>query len=237
MCTSFVYRGDDSIIAMNYDNHGMNLKLQKRRSDLFLVTLHSLGMERPLLGLRNDGIFANQQVVNPCDAGRFRLRPRTLHTSTMVGNALALPVDKLEAYIERHTIVDPPKFPFGIHMMIANLNGTSYIIEPGRGIIRYGADERFFVMSNCSICDYRKTGEWTGYGIDRQNKAEEMLRGAGSDFSVKDAFEVLDAVHQTGDEWPTELSLVYSQKESRVYYCYNHNFDSIEVYPLDKPAV
>lgn len=236
MCTSFVYRGNDAIIAMNYDNHGMNLKLAKARPDRFMVTIHSLGRDRPLFGLRSDGLFANQQVVNPCDAGRFRLRPRTLHTSAMVGKALALPDRKLDGYLARHTIVDPPNYPYGIHMMIARPAGESLILEPGRGSVRYAREERFFVMSNCSVCDYRQTGEWTGFGVDRQLTAEAMLQTASADFSVKDAFDVLKAVQQTGEEWPTEFSMVYSQRESRVYYCYQRDFGHIQVYPLERPA-
>ncbi len=228
MCTSFVYRGNDRIIAMNYDNHGMNLRLASAGERLFLLTASFQGVELPLFGLRSDGLFANQQVVNPCDAPPPADESRTANTTEAVAAILRLPKDEIGAYLQTHEIVNPPGYEHSLHMMIADPRGTSYIVEPGRGVLVYPPEERYFVMSNCSLCDARRTGEWAGFGVDRQQTAERLLASADERFSVTNAIEALDAVHSTDETWHTEFSFVYSENESAVYYCYQHDYAHME---------
>lgn len=232
MCTSLVYRGNDTIIAMNYDNHGMNLRLEPYNKNHFIVTINSFGQNRPLFGIRRDGIFVNQQVINECKAGAFRIGYHVIHTANLVKKVLndQIQIDKLDSYLDKHKIVSPPKM--SIHAMIANAKGDSYIIEPGRGNVKYDKTERYFVMSNCSVYEAKQSGEWNGFGVDRQQKAEKMLEKSNENFNVDDAFEVLNAVHQTDELWNTEFSFVYSANENAVYYCYNHKFDQIQKYQM-----
>lgn len=232
MCTSFLYRGNDTLIAMNYDNHGRNLKLAPHRSDLFLVTLHSFGKDRPLFGIRSDGQMANQQVVDPCDGGKFSLGFHKLNTSAFIGKVLTQPEKfaDIDAYLAKNTVVNPPKS--SLHVFLASAKKTSYIIEPGRGIATYPATDRFTVMSNCPILDHQRTGVWKGFGVDRQLKAEECLQAATPDFGVQDAFAVLEKVHQVDPMWTTEFSFVYSYNQNTVYYCYDHQYDKIETYQM-----
>lgn len=234
MCTSFLFRGNDTLIAMNYDNKGKNLKLAQDREDLFLVTLHSFGKEWPLFGIRSDGVMVNQQVVNECEAGNFRIGFKVVHTASLLKKMLVSrkPIKKLPKYLATHKIVSPPQN--SLHVMIACADKQSCIIEPGRGIIWYPADKRYIVMSNCPVCDKEKTGEWQGYGVDRQLKLEEALQKAPDSFGIKEAFELLDSVHQTDENWTTEFSFVYSYNENKVYYCYDHKFDEIKEYQMKR---
>lgn len=234
MCTSFLCRGDDILIGMNYDNHGKNLKLANYRDDLFLVTIHSFGKDRPLFGVRSDGVFVNQQVVNECEQGRYQVGFRHVHTAKLLNEVLMkrYPMHRFSSYLEKHTIVSPPKN--SLHTLVACCKGDSWIIEPGRGSIWYSEEEPYFVMSNCPIWDRRQTGRLEGYGVDRQLKAENMLKNASCSFGIEDAFKVLEAVHQTTEEWETEFSLVYSYNQNKVYYCYDHNFNNIKEYQLKK---
>ncbi len=87
-------------------------------------------------------------------------------------------------------------------------------------------------MSNCPVCDHEKTGEWQGFGVDRQLKVEETLKNAPETFGVKEAFALLDQVHQIDELWTTEFSFVYSFNENKVYYCYDHKFDEIQEYQM-----
>ncbi len=227
-----MFRGDDTLIAMNYDNHGKNLKLAPHRDDLFLVTIHSLGKDRPLFGVRSDGVMGNQQVVNDCEKGKFRLGFRVVHTAQWLNKLLVkrLPKNKIAEYLKRHTIVSPPKM--SLHSFAACADGQSCIIEPGRGNIWYSADERKIGMSNCPVWDFKATGKWEGFGVDRQMIVDDTLEAAPSSFSVKDAFKLLDAVHQVDEVWNTEFSFVYSHNENKVYYCYDHQFDDIKEYQM-----
>lgn len=232
MCTSFMFRGNDTLIAMNYDNSGKKLKLAPYREDLFMVTQYVYGKVRPLFGIRSDGIMVNQQVVNECEAGKFRIGLKVLHTAAFLKRILTQKKVKKDfsKYLATHKIVSPPKY--SLHMLIACADKPSYIIEPGRGTIQYPADKRYIAMSNCPVCDFQKTGTWEGFGVDRQLKVEEVLQKAPDSFGVKDAFKLLEAVHQTEELWTTEFSFVYSYNENKVYYCYDHKFDEIEEYQM-----
>lgn len=228
MCTSFMFRGNDILIGMNYDNHGKNFKVMDDREDLFLVTLPMTGQDIPLFGIRNDGIMVNQQIVNECEAGKFRIGPDIIYTFELLEEVLLKRVSlkEIEQYMEKYTVLSVPDR--SLHVMIASAKEDSYIIEPGRGMVKYPADKRYIVMSNCPVCDAEKTGKWEGDGVDRQLKAQEVLQKAPDSFGIKDAFELLKLVHQTDELWTTEFSFVYSFNENKVYYCYDHQFDDIK---------
>lgn len=232
MCTSFIYRGNDTLIAMNYDNNGMNLRLEPHDPKHFIVTIKSFGQNRPLFGVRSNGVFANQQVVNECSSGNFKIGYRVTHTAALIKKVLAgkITMEKMDIYLSKHKIVNPPRN--SLHTMIADVKGSSYIIEPGRGNLKYKQSERYVVMSNFSIHEARQTGKYDGFGVDRQLKAEKMLSCADEGFNVASAFEVLKAVQQTDSVWHTEFSFVYSSNENAVYYCYNREFDNIQKYQM-----
>ncbi len=232
MCTSFMFRGNDTLLGMNYDQQGMNFTLEPYRPDRFLVTMKSWGRKRALFGVRSDGFFANQQVVNPCDGGSFRIGPRIVHTSQLIGNVLngKIPSEQVGKYLDRHTVVNPPKI--SLHSLIADVRADGWIVEPGRGNVRYGKDTPFFVMGNCPVGQGEDFDQWEGFGVDRHRKVHGLLEKADSDFSVQDAFQVLQSVQQTEGDWITEFSLVYSTRENKVYYCFNHNYNAILEYQM-----
>jgi hypothetical protein len=232
MCTSFLHRGDDTIIAMNYDNHGMSFELAPYNPDRLVVRQRSWGRNRPLFGLRADGVFINQQVVDACPAGVFRVGPKVTHTSALVEKVLSgrLRTDAFGTYLKNRTIVNPPGL--SLHVLLANADGNSWIVEPGRGVMEYGKEVGHIVMGNCPVTGCKTNGTPTGFGVDRYLKAREMLRGAGRHFGVHDALEVLRQVQQTEGNWQTEFSLVYSKRESTAYYCLNREFDRMLPYRL-----
>ena len=63
-------------------------------------------------------------------------------------------------------------------------------------------------------------------GLDRYQKAEELLSMATDDFDVKDCFNVLKEVSQT--VCPTVISMVFDVTERTVYWCYDRNYNQIE---------
>jgi len=231
MCTSFIFRGNDTLIGMNYDNHGMNFHLEPYNANRFIISMKAWGKSRPLLGVRADGIFANQQVINTCDSGHFRLGLHVVHTSQLIGYILSGKISSynIGKYLSCHTVVNPPKQ--SLHSMIADVNGEGWIVEPGRGNVCYDKDTHFFVMSNCPIYGVAN-GKWEGFGVKRQTTAQCILEKADKHFDVQDAFRVLQAVQQTEGDWITEISLVYSALENAVYYCFNHNYGEIKKYQM-----
>lgn len=248
MCTSFVYRGNDTLIAMNYDFYGNNLQLAPYSRKRFLVTAYLNGRDRPLFGIRSDGVFVNQQLVPACKEGGFRKGDRVVSTMDFVEQVLSdrlpMPMARMEEYLDTYEMVSPPEsmlhmsdLPrFHLHVLLADVDGRSYIIEPGRGNLSFERTVKSIVMSNCSLYEASRIGRYEGFGADRQRKAEELLEAAGEHFRVEDAFAVLEAVqmNQYQGFCSTEFSLVYSAKESAVYYCYNREFDRVNRYQLEK---
>ncbi len=234
MCTSFLFRGNDTLIGMNYDNHGMNFEMEPHRPDRFVVSMKSWGKKRALFGVRSDGIFANQQVVDPCEAGKYRLGPHVVHTSQLVGAVLQgkPAAGQVGEYLAARTVVNPPRL--SLHCLVADANGQSWVVEPGRGTVCFGRQTRSVVMSNCPVSGAIHTGKWEGFGVDRQLLAQELLQRADDGFTVQDAFAVLKAVQQTQGDWITEFSLVYSARENAVYYCLLHDFGTIHRYQLQR---
>lgn len=70
-------------------------------------------------------------------------------------------------------------------------------------------------------------------GDDRFERADEQLKKQNDNFSVADAFNVLNSVRQEG-LWATRVSFVYSVKENRVYYVLNNDFKNITEYRFDR---
>jgi penicillin V acylase-like amidase (Ntn superfamily) len=107
--------------------------------------------------------------------------------------------------------------------MISDKNGNTYIVEPGRGNIYSRFNESpYFVMTNFSLIDDKNNN------CKRYAETEKLLIKE-KNLNVSGAFKILEKVKQDG-EWKTEFSMVYSQKENKVYYCYNANYKNILEY-------
>jgi hypothetical protein len=101
--------------------------------------------------------------------------------------------------------------------MIIDSSANVYIVEPGRGIIFSSCKESdFYIMTNESIIDIQENGNHAK--CDRYNVVNKELNRI-IDLHPKNAFEILRKVFQTNGEWKTELSMVFSKKEGKVYYC------------------
>jgi hypothetical protein len=77
------------------------------------------------------------------------------------------------------------------------------------------------------LIDWKTSGKLEGSGADRYKIADDLLSKA-SHLDVIRAFEILEATKQSKGEWLTAFSMVYSQKENTVYYCYNGEYKNIQ---------
>lgn len=71
-------------------------------------------------------------------------------------------------------------------------------------------------MTNESLIDMQKNGNQS-----KCNRYNAVNNGFNSiiDLNQTNAFEILQNALQTDGEWKTELSIVFSKKEGKVYYC------------------
>jgi hypothetical protein len=229
MCTSFTYRGADIITAMNFDNNGMEYKLSTANPNQFTVLVNGA----PSFGVNKDGVFVNHLMVDGNENGLYRRGKNIIHSIQLIKDILDCKInaDDIRAYLDKKEIVNVPNY--SAHCMITDAVGNTWVIEPGRGISYSSANnEPYTIMTNFSICDYKKGIIPTDCGYDRYEKVDVILNNTNT-FDVSTAFRVLNATRQIGT-WNTEFSLVYSQNEKAVYYCYNGNYDKLEKYSFER---
>ena len=232
MCTSFVYRKEALIIGMNFDNNGMKFSL-KTGPGSFVVYVDSGRGFFPSFGIAPGGLFFNNLMMDPNGLGQYK-RPSKMrtHTSKFIADILdgRIAPQEIDGYIHAVEFTNVPDF--SLHSLLCNENGDIYVIEPGHGILTsLCSDSPYFVMTNFSLLDYQAAGISTGTGFDRFTTANNMLKDHSS-LSVDDAFSVLESAKQNGPEWTTAFSMVFSQKENCIYYCYGCNFTKKEAFSL-----
>lgn len=228
MCTSFIWRKDEKLIGMNFDNNGMKYSVNKTE-DWFVVYVDGGRGKYPSFGVSKNGKFFNNLLVDSNGKGNYR-RPsnKVTHTTKLVTDILSgvISLDDFNEYLSKTEVVNTPDH--SCHNMIIDDKDNVWIIEPGRGCIYSPAEEsKYYVMSNESIIDMRNRNVESGctrYGaIKHSLEAYEHL-------NVEKAFDVLAKAFQKEGEWVTELSFVYSKEENKVYYCFNGNIENIELY-------
>lgn len=129
-----------------------------------------------------------------------------------------------DEYFDTMEIVNVPNF--STHCMIIDKEGNSWIIEPGRGILKdKNTDSPYSIMTNFSIIDFTAGKEYNDNGFNRYKEVKEKLEKT-KQLPVDNALQILEKVKQNG-EWKTDFSMVYSGKENKIYYCYNANYENI----------
>ena len=115
--------------------------------------------------------------------------------------------------------------------MLSDKDGRVLIIEPGIGY-RFERT-KYSLITNYSVLNPEITRPYIVSGDDRFERADKQLKKQNDNFSVADAFSILNLVRQEG-LWATRVSFVYSVKENRVYYALDNDVKNITEYQFDK---
>jgi len=223
MCTSFVWRKGSVLVAMNFDNSAP-FTLSTKDPKQFVILCGGA----PCFGVNSNGSFVNHLMVDSNGNGRYKRGKNVVHTIKLITDILSgkLSQESITAFLSEKEIVNVPDH--SCHSMIADKTGNVWVVEPGRGVIHSPADDSSFcLMTNFSLVDYKASGKMEGGGVDRYMIADKLLSGVNH-LDVTRAFEILDAAKQSEGEWQTAFSMVYSQNENAVYYCYNGEFQNIQ---------
>lgn len=227
MCTSFVTGSADVLAAMNFDNDGKPWELHAD-SKQFTVYVDTGRGKYPSFGVNRNGTFINNLYVDGNGKGVYkRAGKKVTHVSKLTNDILTENITSAEIgfYLSGMEVVNTPNA--SVHNMIADQNGNVWIVEPGRGILHSSAkDPPYALMTNFSVLDMQEDGKPYGDGADRYLTAKDLLEDNPRP-SVLQAFEILKAVMQIGEEWRTELSMVYSHTAHTVYYCEHGNFRNL----------
>ncbi len=223
MCTSFIHRGQDTIIGMNFDNNGMKYTIDTKKTNWFTVLVDGGRGKYPSFGVDYCGRFFNNLLVNSNGKGLYR-RPskKVTHTTKLITDILNefIHPENLGEYLTNIEVVNTPDW--SSHNMICDSNSNVWVVEPGRGNINNLSNSSpFFVMTNFSLWDYL----YENIECDcNRFKAVSSALTKANQVDIETAFSILDSVSQRNGEWVTAFSMVYSKNLRKVYYCFNGNF-------------
>ena len=232
MCTSFVYRKSGIWVGMNFDLDGTAFKVAADGGGDFLVSVKSRGTYFPSFGVNKAGLFVNDLMVPPNEAGRYkRQSDKRWITTSLIQYIMAEDAgfEDVKALLGRVVIVNAPGQ--STHNLIMDRHGNTCIVEPGRKILYSEPDDSdWVVMTNFPLSEYDDIVPATvsGDGADRYLTTLESLAALDGPMSVEDGFDVLKRVAQAGPEWKTELSILYDAGKRELYYCVDRRFDAIE---------
>jgi hypothetical protein len=226
MCTSFISRKDNIVIGMNFDNNGMKYSISKKNNDWFVVFVDGGRGKYPSFGVDAHGRFFNNLLVESNGKGLYQ-RPssKVTHTTKLIADILngVITPEKLGEYLEGIEVVNTPDW--SCHNMICDSNANVWIVEPGRGNLYSPRNESpFLVMANESLIDLKSCNAKSK--CNRCTSAGKKL-SSRSKIDVDFAFEILKSVSQHDGDWKTDFSMVFSKKDSKVYFCYNRDFTKI----------
>ena len=119
-----------------------------------------------------------------------------------------------------------------MHALIGDAEGHMLLAEPGLGARELQGDHA--VISNFPIrmdASKRNPAFEAWYGLDRYQKAEELLAEADGSFGLAEGMRILEAV-SLSEGAPTRVSFVYSVKTHTVRYALERNFAEAKEYRL-----
>jgi hypothetical protein len=234
MCTSFVYRKENVLIGMNFDNDGKDFKISTGEGFDFLVSVKVNNQYFPSVGINQQGVFVNDALVDANGEGKYkRQSAKRWVTTALIQYVMKdnVKFEDVKEVLERVEIVNAPKS--STHNLIVDPEGKTCVVEPGRkNIFSDGNDSDWCIVTNFPISEYDETTPKavSGSGSDRYQEVFGQLSRLNDPLTVAQGFEILESVKQDGAEWKTQLSLIYDGKSQKLYYCLDQKFDEIIEY-------
>ncbi len=240
MCTTFVMRTDETLIGMNFDCGEAPWKLAAVHS-AFAVLTFANGRYIPTIGLSRQGVFVNDMMVDPCQAGAYKRQTESRWVcSRLVDEVLSgsLPPQELADDLKRITIVNAPGL--STHPMIVDERGDVTVVEPGRGVLSSPREvSPFFVMTNFPLSGFvgADPHPFQGSGADRYKTAWELLAGGKTPYTFEGAFEIMEKTHQLEGSFKTGLSLVACPSMGMIHLAAFGNFQKRFVFSFSDGCI
>ncbi len=234
MCTSFVYRKENVLIGMNFDNDGKEFKISTNLGHDFLVSVKVNRKYFPSIGINQKGVFVNDSLVDSNGEGKYkRQNDKRWVTTALIQYIMGSDVEfeDVKEVLGKVEVVNAPKA--STHNLIADSEGNTCVVEPGRKNIFSGVhDSKLCVVTNFPLSDYEETtpSAVSGSGSDRYQGVLEKLAKLKYALTIEQGFEILESVKQDGPEWITQLSMIYDGKNRKLFYCLDQKFDEIIEY-------
>ena len=238
VCTSFVYRKENVLIGMNFDNDGKEFKISTNLGHDFLVSVKVNRKYFPSIGINQKGVFVNDSLVDSNGEGKYkRQNDKRWVTTSLIRYSMGSDVelDNVKEVLRKVEVVNSPNA--STHNLIVDPEGNTCVVEPGRKIIFSGVkDSEYCVVTNFPLSDYEETTPVavSGSGSDRYQKVLEKLAKFNYSMTVEQGFQILESVKQDGPEWTTQLSMIYDGLNRKLFYCLDQKFDEIIEYDFQQ---
>lgn len=223
MCTSIISNRNKTIVGFNLDILDMEYRVSTYDDGVYIEINDATEGWMPLFGANNRGEFVAMPTCWPHD-------PRSNPTGNET-NVINLDIDLLlqkRTFEETKSIVDNSKIcsvpGVTFQSQLTDKNGNVLQVIPGQGY-NYYERPKYQVLTNFSPFKMDKElHPWMG--LDRYNKAIEILENADDSFDVDDCFALLKEVSQT--VCPTSVSMVFDVDKLEVSWCIKQEWNNIE---------
>ena len=238
MCTSFaVYSQEKAIYGMNFDADEIDLKLKINSYNDKNIFYFSGLMDNKyvdIAGVNSDGLFICTQAVkyspgfkSSCDENdwfAFDIFDEVIKKTRKTSDFFEILNKRVISYPRN------PLFPdLGLHTIIADKTGESFILEEGNDTnIVSPCHNDFIIMTNFPNGDFKEVNYNKVYGIgaDRYICAHEYIHNNIHSFGINEAFEVLKRTSQdTTSQSPTLCSIVFEPLKNEAYISLKIDFD------------
>lgn len=224
MCTSIVSNRNKTIVGFNLDIIDMEYRVSVCDNGVYIEINDAVEGWLPLFGANSRGDFITMPTCWPHDS---RSNPVSENDINIINLDIDLLLQK-KSFDDIKTIVENNKIcsisGITFQSQLSDANGNVLQIIPGQGY-NYYEKSKYQVMTNFSLFKMDKEiHPWMG--LDRYNKATNILDNANDDFDVNDCFNLLKDVSQT--ICPTVVSIVYDVTDKKVYWCEKQRWDSIQ---------
>ena len=223
MCTSIISNRNKTIVGFNLDILDMEYRVSTYDDGVYIEINDAIEGWMPLFGANNRGEFVTMPTCWPHD-------PRSNPTGNET-NVINLDIDLLlqkrtfeetKSIVENSKICSVPGVTF--QSQLTDKNGNVLQVIPGQGY-NYFERPKYQVLTNFSPFKMDKElHPWMG--LDRYNKAIEILENADDSFDVDDCFTLLKEVSQT--VCPTSVSMVFDVDKLEVSWCIKQEWNNIE---------
>ena len=223
MCTSIISNRNNTIVGFNLDILDMEYRVSTYDDGVYIEINDATEGWMPLFGANNRGEYVAMPTCWPHD-------PRSNPTGNET-NVINLDIDLLlqkrtfeetKSIVENSKICSVPGLTF--QSQLTDKNGNVLQVIPGQGY-NYYERPKYQVLTNFSPFKMDKElHPWMG--LDRYNKAIEILENADDSFDVDDCFALLKEVSQT--VCPTSVSMVFDVDKLEVSWCIKQEWNNIE---------
>jgi len=223
MCTSIIFNANKTLVGFNLDLLDIEYRINCNENGVFIEMSDPIYGWLPCFGGNSRGDFAGMPTCWPYDE---RSNPIDDTPNTMLLNIELMLRKRSFEEIKQLTMEKSIPSIRNLTLMsaISNKNGDMLHIIPGQGY-KFYERPRYKVLTNFS--PFKGESEMHPWmGLDRYNKANELLAKASDDFTVEDLFNVLKQVSQ--EVCPTVVSMVYDVSDKKIYWCENRNYQDIQ---------